>query len=137
MKEAILQDPNNAMLHFNVGVINQEQGHIDEAKNYYKKAIELDPDYADAYINLGAAMLVKDKELVDEMNKSLSNFKKYDALKAKQLELYKEVLPYYEKAYALKKDDLDIVRTLMSMYENLEINDKFKEMKALWDASRE
>ena len=61
--------------------------------------------------------------------------------KQKQLELYKEVLPYYEKAYALKKeetkeDDIDIVRTLMSMYENLEMTDKFKEMKAIWDASR-
>lgn len=75
------------------------------------------------------------------MNNNLSNFKKYDAIKAKQLELYKEVLPYYEKAYTLKKeqtkeDDIDIVRTLMSMYENLEMNDKFKEMKAIWDASR-
>ena len=115
---------------------------MEEAKTYYKKAIELDPNYSDAYVNLGAAILVRDKELVDEMNNNLSNFKKYDLIKAKQLELYKEVLPYYEKAYALKKeeskkDDIEIVRTLMSMYENLEINDKFKEMKAIWDASRE
>jgi len=142
MKEAILQDPNNAMLHFNVGVINQEQGNIEEAKSYYNKAIELDPNYVDAYINLGAALLERDKELVIEMNNNLSNFKKYDAIKAKQLELYKEVLPYYEKAYSLRKektkeDDIDLVRTLMSMYENLEINDKFKEMKAIWDASRD
>jgi tetratricopeptide (TPR) repeat protein len=141
MKEAILQDPNNAMLHFNVGVINQEQGNLEEAKSYYNEAIELDPNYADAYINLGAIILEKDKVLVEEMNNNLSNFKKYDAIKAKQLELYKEVLPYYEKAYTIKKeetkkDDIDIVRTLMSMYENLEMNDKFKEMKAIWDASR-
>jgi len=141
MKEAILQDPNNAMLHFNVGVINQEQGNLEEAKSYYNEAIELDPNYADAYINLGAIILEKDKLLVEEMNNNLSNFKKYDAIKAKQLELYKEVLPYYEKAYTIKKaetkeDDIDIVRTLMSMYENLEMNDKFKEMKAIWDASR-
>ncbi len=141
MKEAIIQDPNNAMLHFNVGVINQEQGNMEEAKGYYNKAIELDPNYADAYINLGAIILERDKVLVEEMNNNLSNFKKYDAIKAKQLELYKEVLPYYEKAYVLKKeeskeDDIDIVRTLMSMYENLEMTDKFKEMKAIWDASR-
>ena len=141
MKEAILQDPNNAMLHFNVGVINQEQGNLEEAKSYYNEAIELDPNYADAYINLGAIILEKDKLLVEEMNNNLSNFKKYDAIKAKQLELYKEVLPYYEKAYTIKKaetkeDDIDIVQTLMSMYENLEMNDKFKEMKAIWDASR-
>ncbi|MDX5585580.1 MAG: tetratricopeptide repeat protein [Aureibaculum sp.] len=141
MKEAIIQDPNNAMLHFNVGVINQEQGNMEEAKGYYNKAIELDPNYSDAYLNLGAILLERDKVLVEEMNNNLSNFKKYDAIKARQLELYKEVLPYYEKAYVLtkektKEDDIDIVRTLMSMYENLEMNDKFKEMKAIWDASR-
>ncbi len=141
MKEAILQDPNNAMLHFNVGVINQEQGNMEEAKGYYNKAIELDANYSDAYLNLGAVLLERDKVLVEEMNNNLSNFKKYDAIKARQLELYKEVLPYYEKAYELtkektKEDDIDIVRTLMSMYENLEITDKFKEMKAIWDASR-
>jgi len=142
MKEAIQQDPTNPNLYFNVGVISQEQGNAEEALKYYNKAIELDPNYADAYVNLGALKLEKDKELVEEMNNSLSNFKKYDAIKAKQAALYKEVLPIYEKAYSLrlekdKKEDLDLVRTLMSMYENLEMDDKFKEMKALWDASKE
>jgi len=61
MKEAILQDPNNAMLHFNVGVINQEQGNMEEAKGYYNKAIELDANYSDAYLNLGAVLLERDK----------------------------------------------------------------------------
>ncbi len=142
MKEAIKQDPTNANLYFNVGVISQEQGNSEEALKYYNKAIELDPEYADAYVNLGALKLEKDKELVEEMNNSLSNFKKYDAIKAKQMELYKEVLPIYEKARTLKKEknkeeDLDLVRTLMSMYENLEMDDKFKEMKVIWDASKE
>jgi len=142
MKEAIQQDPTNPNLYFNVGVISQEQGNPEEALSYYNKAIEIDPSYSDAYVNLGALKLEKDKELVEEMNNNLSNFKKYDAIKAKQLELYKEVLPIYEKARALKKEqnkveDIDIVRTLMSMYENLEMNDKFKEMKAIWDASKE
>ena len=136
MKEAIKQDPTNPNLYFNVGVINQEQGNKEEAVNYYNKAIEIDPNYSDAYLNLGALKLEKDRELVEEMNNNLSNFKKYDAIKARQLELYKEVLPFYEKALSLKADDLDIVRTLMSMYENLEMDDKFKEMKAIWDASK-
>lgn len=142
MKEAIKQDPTNPSLYFNVGVISQEQGNMDEAKDYYNKAIELDKDYVDAYINLGALTLLKDKQYVEEMNANLSNFKKYDAIKEKQKELYKEVLPYYEKAFDIrkektKKDDVDIARTLMSLYENLEMDDKFKEMKAIWDASRE
>jgi len=142
MKVAIEQDPTNPNLYFNVGVISQEQGDTEQALKYYNKAIELDTNYADAYVNLGALKLEKDIELVEEMNNNLSNFKKYDAIKARQLELYKEVLPIYEKARTLKKEknqeeDLDIVRTLMSMYENLEMDDKFKEMKTIWDASKE
>ena len=141
MKEAITQDPTNPTLYFNVGVINQEQGNLEEAKVNYKKAIELDENYGDAYLNLGAAILEKDKALVEEMNNNLSNFKKYDLIKEKQKVLYKEVLPIYEKAYAIskakKKDSLDLVRTLMSMYENLEMDDKYKEMRAIWDDSKE
>ncbi|MCB0460920.1 MAG: tetratricopeptide repeat protein, partial [Flavobacteriaceae bacterium] len=95
----------------------QEEGNIEEAKGYYRKAMELDPNYSDAYLNMGAALLEQDKELVDEMNKNLSNFKKYDQIKAKQVDLYKEVLPYYEKAFEIKKKnnngtpDADIART--------------------------
>ena len=70
------------------------------------------------------------------MNKNLSNFKKYDEIKAKQVDLYKVALPYFEKAHEVKDGNMDVVRTLMSMYENLGMDDKYKEMKALWDASR-
>ncbi len=142
MKQAIAEDPKNPILYFNVGVINQEQGKIEEAKANYKKAIELDANYSDAYLNLGSVLLEKDKTLVEEMNNNLSNFKKYDAIKAKQSELYKEVIPYYEKAFELKKakegkEDLDLTRTLMSLYENVGMDDKYKNMKAIWDASRQ
>jgi tetratricopeptide (TPR) repeat protein len=142
MKEAIEHDPNNAILHFNVGVMNQESGKIEEAKENYKKAISLDANYADAYLNMGAALLEKDKALVEEMNNNLSNFKKYDAIKAKQVVLYKEVLPYYEKAYELKTakektPNIDLAQALMSLYENTGMDEKYKEMKAIWDASRE
>ncbi len=142
MKQAIAEDPKNPVLYFNVGVINQEQGKAEEAKANYKKAIELDPDYSDAYLNLGSVILEKDKTLVEEMNNNLSNFKKYDAIKAKQSELYKEVIPHYEKAFALKKakngkEDIELTRTLMSLYENVGMDDKYKEMKAIWDANRE
>lgn len=142
MKQAIEQDPKNPALYFNIGVIEQEQGKFKEAKANYNKTLELDPNYVDAYINLGSLMLEKDKELVDEMNKNLSNFKKYDAIKAKQVALYKEVIPVYEKAMSIKKEkdgkqDPNIARTLMSLYENLEMTDKAKEMKAIWDASRQ
>ena len=134
MSEAIKLDPDNATLYFNLGVISGEQGNADKAKEYYNKAIELKPDYVDAYINLGSAMLEDDKALVEEMNKNLSDFKKYDEIKARQVKLYKEVIPVYEKAYELDSNDIDTVRTLMSLYENAEMDDKFQQMREKYES---
>jgi len=134
MAEALEIDPTNASLYFNLGVISGEQGDYDKAKEYYTKCIELDPTYIDGYINLGSALLEDDKILVEEMNKSLNDFDKYDEIKARQADLYKSVIPLYEKAYELRPDDIDTVRTLMSLYENTEMDDKFKTMKDKYDS---
>jgi len=134
MSQALEKDPTNASLYFNLGVISGEQGDYDKAKEYYNKCIELDPTYVDGYINLGSALLEDDKVLVEEMNQSLNNFDKYDEIKAKQSDLYKTVIPLYEKAYELRPDDIDTIRTLMSLYENTEMDDKFKSMKEKYDS---
>ena len=134
MNEAIELDPKNPALFFNLGVISAEQGDIEKAKEYYNKAIELDPEYVDAYINLGSAMLDADRALVEEMNQNLNNFDKYDEVKARQVELYKEVIPVYEKAYDLNPDDLDTIRTLMSLYENTGMDAKFQEMRTKYES---
>ena len=83
--------------------------------------------------NLGSAYLEDDKVLVEEMNKNLNDFDKYDEIKAKQSDLYKKVIPLYEKAYELRPDDIDTIRTLMSLYENTEMDDKFQSMKEKYD----
>ena len=133
MEEAIALKPNDATLYYNVGVINQEQGNIEKAKDAYRKSIELNPENGNAYLNLGLAILEKDKALVEEMNANLNDFDKYDEIKARQLKLYKEVLPTLEKADELLKNDKDLKRTLMNLYENLEMYDKQKATKAEFD----
>ena len=134
MNEAVALDPKNPALYFNLGVISGEQGDPEKAKEYYRKAIELDPNYVDAYINLGSALLEDDKVLVEDMNKNLNNFDKYDEIKAKQVKLYKEVIPLYEKAYEVRPDDLDTIRTLMSLYENTGMEEKFQAMRTKYDS---
>ncbi len=134
MTQALELDPTNASLYFNLGVITGEQGDFEKAKEYYENTIELDPSYVDAYINLGSAYLEDDKVLVEEMNKNLNDFDKYDEVKAKQAALYKTVIPYYEKALELRPDDIDTIRTLMSLYENTEMDDKFQVMKEKYDS---
>lgn len=131
ISQAIALDPKNATLYYNLGVVSFNQGRVKEAKDYYNKAIELKPDYADAYMNLAVATLDEDKAIVEEMNKNLSNFKKYDELALKQKGVYQEALPYLEKADGFKRSR-ETVRTLMSIYDVLEMTEKAKEFRALY-----
>lgn len=135
MSEAISLDPNNPILYYNLGVVNYNQGRVEDAKKYYEKAIELKPDYSDAYMNLAVTVLDKDKKIVEEMNKNLSNFKKYDQLALQQKEVYKEALPFLEKADSLNRN-IDTVKTLMNIYEVLEMSDKAKEFRDLYKSMR-
>ena len=135
MSEAIALDPENPTLYYNLGVVNFNEGRTDEAKKYYKKAVELKPDYGDAYMNLAVVVLSKDKAIVEQMNNNLNNFKKYDALALEQKEVYKEALPFLEKADAIKRS-ADSVKTLMNLYEVLENEPKAKEFRALYKAMK-
>lgn len=134
LKKAITIKPNDPLLHYNVGVITMDQGFAQEAIAHFEKAIELKPDYSDAYNNIGAAIIEKTKPIVEEMNNNLSNFDKYDALLLKQKAVYREALPYYEKAYEYNPKSADLVRTLASLYEILEMYDKQKEMRTLLES---
>jgi tetratricopeptide (TPR) repeat protein len=133
LEEAIQINPEEPTLYYNVGVMNMNQGKVEEAISNFKKAIELKPDYADAYNNIGAAIIDKTKPIIEEMNKSLSDFDKYDKLQAQQLAIYKEALPYYEKAYAYNQSNINTVQTLMSLYENLDMPEKSKEFQAIYE----
>jgi tetratricopeptide (TPR) repeat protein len=135
MEEAITLDPTNPTLFFNLGVVNQNQKKTDEALRYYKKAIELKPDYADAYMNLSAAILSGQLAIVEEMNKNLSNFKKYDELEAKQKDLYRKALPYLEKADGIKRT-LETVRSLLNIYDILEMTDKADALRPIYKEMR-
>lgn len=131
MEEAVKIDPNNHVLFFNLGVINQNQKKIEEAKKYYLKAIEIKPDYGDAYLNLAIVILAGEKEIVDQMNANFNNEKKYNELQKKQRALYKEALPYLEKADSIKRS-IDTVRTLMNIYDTLEMTEKADKVRAVY-----
>ncbi|WP_435263556.1 tetratricopeptide repeat protein [Tenacibaculum sp. nBUS_03] len=135
MTEAVALDPTNPTLYYNLGVVNFNQGRTDDAKKYYQKAVELKPDYADAYMNLAVVVLDQDKSIVEEMNKNLSNFKKYDELALKQKEVYKEALPFLEKADSLNRN-IDTIKTLMNIYEVLEMEEKSKKYREIYKSMK-
>lgn len=68
LEVAIQQDPMNPELQYNLGVISSETDDFESSKKYYLKAIELNPDYVNAYINLAALILGQEESILDQMN---------------------------------------------------------------------
>jgi tetratricopeptide (TPR) repeat protein len=136
ISEVLAKDPNNADLFFNLGVItskSKDKGTKGEAESYYLKAIQIDPKYRNAYINLAVLKLGDEKELVEKMKKlgnSPAEEKKYQALKVQRQDMYKSVIPFLEKAQELFSDDADIKSTLLGVYNALDMTEKYKAFKA-------
>jgi tetratricopeptide (TPR) repeat protein len=59
MKAAAACTPNSAQYHFYVASLETRTLNLPEAKKEYEKAIELDPNYFDAYLNYGRVLLME------------------------------------------------------------------------------
>tara|TARA_X000001036_G_scaffold76636_1_gene68100 strand:+ start:2544 stop:3764 length:1221 start_codon:yes stop_codon:yes gene_type:complete len=135
MIEAIKLKPNDHVLFFNLGVVNADQGNVQDARKYYEKAIEINPSYESAYLNLVALILEEEPEIVDKMNSlgtSRADNVKYDVLKKKREDLYRECVPILKKLIEINKDE-EAIRTLMNIYGTLGNNEGFIEMKKMID----
>jgi tetratricopeptide (TPR) repeat protein len=131
--QALQKDPNNADLVFNLGVISAGAKNNADAEKYYAKAIEINPNYANAYINLAVIKLEAEKPIIDEMNKlgtSAKDMKRYDELKVKRENVFKSVIPYLKKANELDPKNEDIAKTLIGVYNALEMTAEAKAVKA-------
>ena len=130
-------EPNNPELQYNLGVVASQSEEPDAAKAYYEKAIELDPKYVNAYINISALILSSEEKIVKEMN-GLGSSKKddlrYDELRGQRQELYKSAVPYLTKALEIDSKNINAAKTLMNIYNITGEPTKHKEMKAIVDA---
>ena len=133
MEKAIELDPDNGILYYNLGVIYAEQGELALSKEKYFQAIKLIPDYVDAYLNLVSVILEDEVSIVDEMN-SLGTSKKdnlrYDELKVKREDLYRECVPLLEELLNVSPTNIDALNTLKNIYGVLGNNEAFMKMKA-------
>jgi tetratricopeptide (TPR) repeat protein len=136
MEEIVAADPNNPEVYYNLGVGSNKMGDKDKALEYYKKALELDPNYAEALINTASLILEDEGAIIEEMNSlgtSTADYNRYDELKEVKNELYRNAIPYLEKAIELRPDNIELVRTLMNIYSQLGEDSKYKIMKARFD----
>lgn len=132
ISEALDKNPNNADLVFNLGVISYNNKELADAEKYYLRTIEIDPKYANAYLNLAILKLDAEKALIDKMNKlgtSPADTKKYEVLKKQREDVYKSAIPFLEKVTEFDADNKEAGKTLLGVYNALEMTDKAKALK--------
>jgi len=145
--KALEIDPDNADLHFNLGVISSDKGkaieiddvdkamsHYNKAMSHYNKAIEIDSSYTNAYLNAASLILQKEQSIIEEMNSlgtSNADYNKYDELKIVREDIYKSAMPYLESVYELDNNNLSAVRTLRNIYSAVDDMDNYKKYKTI------
>lgn len=134
MEVATTKDPKNPELQFNLGVLAAESGDSAGAKKYYQNAIDLNPRYSDAILNMAVLILDRESSIIEEMNglgTSKADDKRYEELRAERTKLYGDAVPYLQRVLEIDAKNLPAAETLMNMYSALGETEKYKEMKAV------
>ncbi len=131
---AMSKEPENEIFPFNIGVIydqmaNPGEGktapaekefneYVEKAETYYKKALQVNPDYFDALYNLGALYFNKAVKLNEIVN-NIKDPNKYKAESAKVDAMFKSSLPYLEKGEEVRTNDVATYKSLISTLQKL------------------
>ena len=76
LKQAISLNPDRAAYYNELGMVSRREGRFDEARRYYAKALDLDPNYAYAHLNIG---ILYDLYLQDAA-KAMQHYQRYREL---------------------------------------------------------
>ena len=124
----LTNDPNNKLYLYVKAYLYHNMKEYDNAIEYYKKAIAADPEYAEAYSNVGLVYLMKAQDYADKATTDI-NDPKYAEAQAAVKKFYEEAKPFYEKARALKPDQKDLwLQGLYRVYYNLNMGPEFEEI---------
>jgi len=117
LNKAIVADSANASLYFAEAALYEKLPDLNKAECAYKKAIEISPEYFDAYFNLGVMYYNQGASKVEVANKlPMEDSKGYEKLLAEADTYFKKSLPYIEKAYQLQPNELVVTETLKNLY---------------------
>ena len=160
IQAAITNDPKNKALYFYAGIaygkIADAQAKIakttkdpaakaaaqkavsdnnDKAAEAYKKAVEIDPNYFEANLNMGYVLMTAAVDDFNTANKlPMSKQKEYNALIAKVNAAADRAKPYLEKAVELMPKDPSALGNLRNYYVIKKDNVKSAELKKRLDA---
>lgn len=141
-QQALKAGANEAIIDYNLAIVNYRMEKISEAIRYFKKVTELAPQFKDSYLNLGR-IYYSLEAYVDSLNTFLTFLDRDPADEEtlllagdvfKKLSLFKEAEEYYTKALDLRATNADPHLAMASLY--LDLGDQEKTLALLDRAVR-
>jgi len=129
--KAIELAPNNLAELYNVlGIVfENSKKDNDAAKANYEKALSIDPNYVEAIGNLGRIFYNRAVEAQVAANEIKDN-RQYEVARAQAMDMFREALPFFERAHQLKPEDRDYMIALSRIYYVLNMGDKYDAIDA-------
>ncbi len=127
--EALAADPTNKQLYYVIGTIYMELKQNDKAEEALNKAIQLDPDYADAQYQLGAHLLTVASGIKEEASRLKFGDPNYEKMISKSDEVYKKALIPLEAYITKSPNDKEVLNILSQIYKSLKNTAKAIEYK--------
>lgn len=119
-----------------LALLYRQNNDLDKAKDIYTKARIIAPDDEELkkgefelYYSLGYSGLSEEEKLVNEINASRADKKKFDELMAKRKAMFLSTIPNFEKAYSLNPSDENTKSILKMAYEVTGQPEKAKAIK--------
>jgi tetratricopeptide (TPR) repeat protein len=125
LNQAIAKEPTVAQYHFVSGRLKEESKDYDGAKAAFEKALQLKPDYAEAENAIARLYYNQAAAIVQEAN-DIKDMAVVKQKQAKALDLFKQSLPYFKKAYDMNPKDADLKSDLKRIYYRLQMNAEYE-----------
>ncbi len=137
LDKAIEEDPENKVYYFARAVSYEGMKNSEKAEADYKKAVELDNSYYDAYYNLGVIYINKCNPIIEKLDKA-KTAKEIDPLEAEIDRNYQTAISYFEKAFEnpgmSDPEKMELADTMKKIYARLNNVEKVTEMKNIIDS---
>ena len=129
--DMLAKNPNNTFYLYVKGYLYHNMKDYDKAIEFYTKTIEVDPNYAEAYSNLGLIYCLQAQDFSKTATTDV-NDSKYKADQVTLKAFYEKARPNYEKARELKPDQKELwLNGLYRVYYNLQLGPEFEEIEKL------
>ena len=104
---------------------------LEKAIEFYEKTVAVDPNYAEAYSNLGLVYCLQAQDFSEKATTDV-NDPKYKEDQATLKAFYEKAKPNYEKARQLQPDKKELwLNGLYRVYYNLQMGPEFEEIEKL------